>query len=218
MHSGKRFHTDLRDMFGRAKSPLPRIQADEDLVLRAVTPSDDEQLYVMIESNRWHLEPWLSWIEDIHTLQDTRKFLKSVSYKSIYAGGWVFGIEFQGQLVGLMDLNEGNHHDRFIALGYWLDADAEGQGLITKTVISCMNYLFEEQNVRKVLIKCATNNVRSEAIPKRLGFTWDGISYNAGMVQEQSVDLVKYSMTKTDWTQWKRTYPHTQSNEKDGKR
>lgn len=182
-----------------SRSNAPRLEVDEGLILRGLQPSDDERLYVMIESNRWHLEPWLSWIEDINTLLDTRTFLKSITYKSIYAGGWVFGIEYQGNLVGLMDLNEGNEEERHIALGYWLDVDAEGRGLITRTVKSCISYLFEKEGVHKILIKCATDNVRSEAVPKRLGFTWEGISYNAGEVKGKSVDLVIYSMDRAGW-------------------
>ncbi len=162
-------------------------------------PSDDERLYVMIESNRWHLEPWLSWIEDIHTLADTRRFLKTLNYKSIYGGGWVFGIEYQGKLVGLMDFNEGTKGEQSISLGYWLDVDAEGQGLITRAVKRCIEYLFEEQGVQKIYIKCATDNVRSEAVPKRLDFTWEGIDYFAGQVKGKSVDLTIYSLEVENW-------------------
>ncbi len=179
-----------------------RIQVDEGLFLRALLPEDDESLYLMIESNRWHLEPWLSWIEDIHNLPDTRNFLKTITYKSIYAGGWVFGMEYQGKLVGLMDLNEGDAAKNHIALGYWIDVDAEGKGLITRAVKACITYLFGQQEVKKIFIKCATDNVRSEAIPKRLDFTWEGIDYYAGEVKGKSVDLVIYSLSRADWKKW----------------
>lgn len=191
---------DLKQVlkFKRSSGEL-RIPVDEGLFLRELLPTDDERLYVMIESNRWHLEPWLSWIEDINNLPDTRNFLKTTNYKSIYAGGWVFGIEYQGKLVGLMDLNEGTQEDQHIALGYWLDVDSEGQGLITRAVKSCITYLFEEHQVQKIYIKCATDNVRSEAIPKRLGFDWQGINYYAGEVKGKSVDLVIYTMDRENW-------------------
>ncbi|MDP5169883.1 MAG: GNAT family N-acetyltransferase [Bacteroidia bacterium] len=175
------------------------LKVDEGLFLRALRPSDDERLYVMIESNRWHLEPWLSWIEDIHNLPDTRNFLKTITYRSIYAGGWVFGIEYQGKLVGLMDFNEGNAEEKSIALGYWLDVDSEGQGLITKAVRRCVQYLFDEQDVSKIYIKCATDNLRSEAVPKRLDFNWEGIYYHAGEVKGKAVDLVIYTMEAPNW-------------------
>ncbi len=180
-------------------APEIKLLVDEGLYLRGLRPNDDERLYVMIETNRWHLEPWLSWIEDIHHLADTRTFLKTMNYRSIYAGGWVFGIEYQGRLVGLMDFNEGKETHRHIALGYWLDVDAEGQGLITRAVKRCIEYLFEEQDVQKVYIKCASDNVRSEAVPKRLHFTWEGIAYQAGQVKGQSVDLVIYSLDAAQW-------------------
>lgn len=98
-----------------------------------------------------------------------------------------------------MDLNEGTQEDQHIALGYWLDVDSEGQGLITRTVKSCVSYLFEEHKVQKIFIKCATDNVRSEAIPKRLGFDWQGINYYAGEVKGKSVDLVIYTMDRENW-------------------
>lgn len=185
--------------FGREAMPTPEVVVEPELRLRALKPQDDEALYLLIETNRWHLEPWLSWIEDIHNLPDTRAFLKSVNYRDVYGSGWVFGIELRGKLVGLMDINEGDVEAGHIALGYWLDADAEGQGIITRTVRRCLDYVFEQQAVQRVYIKCATDNVRSEAVPKRLGFTWGGIDYGAGQVKGKSVDLVIYHLDSAQW-------------------
>jgi ribosomal-protein-serine acetyltransferase len=53
--------------------------------------------------------------------------------------------------------------------------------------------------VEKIQIKCASHNVRSEAIPKRLRFSWEGMEPKAGTLNGEEVDMLIYQMLAHDW-------------------
>ena len=177
----------------------PELEVDEDIILKSLQVEDVDRLYDLVETNREHLEVWLSWINQIRTLSDTRHFIKHVKYKNIYAGRWIYGIWYKSQLVGLIDFNEGEKSLNQVSIGYWLAADMQGKGIVTKSVYACLDYVFEYLKINRVLIKCATGNEKSQKIPNRLHFSWDGIEIDAGTLHGESVDLVVYSMLYRDW-------------------
>lgn len=179
--------------------PAPELIIDQDVVLRELRPEDADPIYAMIEINRSHLENWLSWIDQIQERADAADFVRKVSYRDIFDGGWVYGIWYGDRLVGLLDFNEGDRKLRQVSVGYWLIRPYEGKGIVTRAVVGCLDYVFAESKVLKVLIKCATDNFRSQAVPIRLNFNWEGLHRNAGTVKGREVDLEIFSMTAPEW-------------------
>ena len=180
-------------------TPAPILQVDEEISLRSLSIEDVDLLFELVENNREHLQAWLSWISQIKTIEDTKAFVKGVRYKNIFAGRWIYGVLYNNELVGLLDFNEGNKALNQLSIGYWLSKKMEGKGIITRAVHRCLTYVFDEQHVHRVLIKCATQNQKSQAIPMRLNFSWEGIEVDAGTLGGESVDLVVYSMLYSDW-------------------
>lgn len=179
--------------------PAPDLPAGAGVSLRSLQLEDLHRLFELIEQNRYHLQRWLSWIESIQTLSDCKKFLFSVNYKNVYSGKWVFGIWYGAELVGLLDMNEPDSNKKEISIGYWISESHQGRGIVSRAVSCCIDYLFEEKKVERVIIKCATENHRSKAIAKRLGFRWDSVTLDAGQVNGRWVDLDKFVMDKENW-------------------
>jgi ribosomal-protein-serine acetyltransferase len=177
----------------------PELVVDEDIVLKSLDMNDSRRIFDLVDKNREHLEAWLSWIQKIQSLKDSRSFVRAVGYKDIFAGRWVYGIWYQHQLVGMIDFNEGDRELNQVAIGYWLSHDFQGKGIITRSAEKCIDYLFKEQQVNRVLIKCATDNYRSQAVAKRLHFNWEGIDREVGTVNGKSVDLIIYGILYREW-------------------
>jgi len=183
--------------------PAPHLAAGAGVSLRSLQPEEIDHLFFLIEKNRYHLQRWLSWIENIKTLQDCRRFLFSVNYKNIYSGKWVYGIWYGAEMVGLLDFNEPNSSQKEISIGYWIDEDYQGKGIVSKAVACCMDYLFDEKEVQRIVIKCANTNKRSKAVAQRLGFQWESITYDAGEVNGRWVDLDQFAMSADRWANQK---------------
>ncbi|MEZ4828656.1 MAG: GNAT family protein [Bacteroidia bacterium] len=183
----------------------PELEVDEDILLRPISIQDAERIFELVNNNRVHLQEWLSWIEKVKTLQECRYFIRTVSYRDIFSGKWVYSIWYKDKLEGLIDFNEGDREQNQISLGYWISKEQEGKGIVTRCVQKCLDYVFDIHKLHRVVIKCATANFRSEAIPLRLKFSWEGLDHEAGVVNGKTVDMVTYSMLYRDWGKEKKS-------------
>jgi ribosomal-protein-serine acetyltransferase len=83
-------------------------------------------------------------------------------------------------------------------IGYWLAEEYEGRGLITRAVRALIDHAFGEWQLHRVEIRAAAENVRSRAVPERLGFTQEGVLREAELVGGEYQDLVVYGLVATD--------------------
>lgn len=188
-----------KSIFPFFPKPSPQLVVDDEITLRALRPQDEEPLYELIEWNRTHLEEWLPWINGIRSLEECQEFMKSVKYTDVFSGKWVYAIWYKDQLVGLMDFNEGDKELNQIAFGYWLGEFHQGKGIVTRAVKACLDYIFDVQQIHKVLLKFVAHNEKSQAVAHRLNFEWEGIEQEAGTLNGETVDMITYSMLYRDW-------------------
>lgn len=68
-------------------------------------------------------------------------------------------------------------------IGYWIRADATGRGLAGESTAALTRVAFEVDGVDRMEIHCDPANVRSAAIPRRLGYELaDGLDGNGHLV------------------------------------
>ncbi|WP_303752625.1 GNAT family N-acetyltransferase, partial [Staphylococcus aureus] len=101
---------------------------------------------------------------------DTRAFIKRGLLQFADGNGFQCGIWYVGTLVGVIGLHEINHMHRKTSLGYYLDKQFEGRGIMTQAVEALIKYCFDEIDLNRIEISAAANNEKSQAIPERLGF------------------------------------------------
>jgi len=128
------------------------------------------------EVNRTLFGEWLIWVEHTHSVDDTKAFIQSTL--EYYAKGIELNcsIVYQERLVGivsLLDMGLANGVAKG-EIGYWLDSDHHGKGIVTQAVKKLLEIGFGYYALDKIIIRCATQNLRSFAIPKRLGFVHEG--------------------------------------------
>ena len=84
-------------------------------------------------------------------------------------------------------------------MGYWLDAELQGKGIVTQACRTIVRHAFEEHQVQKVVISCAIDNPRSRAVAERLGFLQEGILRQVVRLHDRSVDGVFYGLLVDEW-------------------
>lgn len=149
----------------------------ERLVLRPWHVEDAPALKAAIDASLEHLRPWMPWAEHEPV---------AVEEKAGMIEGWVAGFAAGGDLpygmfaradarvlgsTGLHDRVEGNARE----IGYWVHADFEGQGLVTEAAAALTRVGFEVMGLQRLEIHCDPRNVRSAAVPERLGYRLQGI-------------------------------------------
>ncbi|WP_342770185.1 GNAT family protein [Oceanobacillus chungangensis] len=84
-------------------------------------------------------------------------------------------------------------------IGYWLAKDYQGKGIMSRVARALTEYAFHELDLNRVEIRAAYENLRSRAIPKRLGFVEEGKIRQAEWLYDHYVDHVIYGMLASDW-------------------
>lgn len=174
-----------------------RVNDNIDLVL--LESRHAEEYYALIDANREHLGQWLPWVDGTKTPDDTRAFIRNVRKRFAEKGDIVAGIRVDGKIagfIGLEDINEALHSAE---VGYWLGAEFEGKGLVTMSCRALLDYAFGEIGLQRVQIRVEPQNERSRAIPRRLGFQYEGTLRRGGLARNQPVDLEVYSILRDEW-------------------
>jgi ribosomal-protein-serine acetyltransferase len=175
------------------------IQIDDAIQLRLLELRYAEEAYSLALHNKKHLAQWMEWAASSNTLEDMRAFIKYRLLQFANAEALQLGIWYDGQLVGFIGFNTIQYSNRKADIGYWLAEDAQGKGIITRACQALITYGFHEYGLNKIEIRCAEGNVRSRAIPTRLGFTQEGIIRQNEILHDHYVDHVLYGLLASEW-------------------
>ncbi|MBE6183365.1 GNAT family N-acetyltransferase [Heyndrickxia ginsengihumi] len=173
-------------------------KVDDDIYIELLQ-QHKEELFTLIDSNREHLRKWLLWVDKRQTIQDLDPIIAMWINNYAENNGFDAGIRFRGELVGMIGLHYINWKNRSTSIGYFLSETAQGHGIITRSISALLMYLFVELKLNRVEIQCAVHNIRSIAVPKRLGFTKEGIIRDGQWLYDHYEDLVIYSMLAKEW-------------------
>ena len=168
--------------------------------LRLLLEADAGELHSLIEKNRAHLAPWLSWAT-AQTFEDTLKFIQFGERQVVANEGLHCAIVCEDRIAGVISYMEVNWRHRRTVLGYWLDADHQGRGLMTGAVRLIVDHAFSTWELNRVEIRAAVENRKSRAIPERLKFDQEGLLRQAELVSGSYLDTVVYAMLATDWNE-----------------
>lgn len=157
--------------------PAYRIQTPR-LVIRCWNPSDAEAMQEAILSSLEHLRPWMPWAEkeDKETLEDKIARLRLFRGKFDLGEDFIYGIFDRGEtrVLGGTGLHT-RLGSRVREIGYWIRQDAVGQGLASETAAALTRVGFEIETIDRIEIHCDPENVRSAAVPRKLGYTLDAV-------------------------------------------
>ena len=109
------------------------------------------------------------------------------------------GIWVADQLAGGCDLRI-HPQDDIGELGFWLDEEQVGRGLVTRAAQALMTRGFDEEGLHRVQMRAGVENLRSRAVARRLKLKEEGVLRGAGKVGGGLyVDLVMYGLLVDDW-------------------
>jgi ribosomal-protein-serine acetyltransferase len=174
------------------------ISLREDGHLRLLRTADAPELHALIVSNRKHLAKWLAWAAE-QTFEDTLEFIQRGERQVAANEGLHCAILCGDRIVGVISYMEVNWRHRRTVLGYWLDVDHQGRGLMTGAARVLVDHAITVWKLNRVEIHAAVENNRSRAIPERLGFDQEGVLRQAESVSGRYLDSVVYAMLATGW-------------------
>lgn len=174
-------------------------EIDELTELRLLELTHAEEIFSVVDEHRDDLREWLPWVDGTRTADDTREFLRTAIEKREAGAGFAAGFWHAGRFVGGFGLHAIDRHNASTSIGYWLAPPYRGRGYVTEGCRLVLDHAFIALNLNRVVIHCAVKNIRSRAVPERLGFVQEGILRQAAKLPKGYVDLVVYGMLRDEW-------------------
>ena len=182
--------------------PAYRIETRR-LIVRCWQPTDAALLKAAIDASLDHLRPWMPWAEDEpQDLSAKVERLRSWRGKFDLDQDFVYGIfgPDEKDVLGSSGLHtrvgEGARE-----IGYWIHVDHINQGLATEVAAALTKVAFEVDGVLRVEIHCDPQNVRSAAVPRKLGFVHEAT------LRERTTDAEGERRDSMIWTLFADEYP-----------
>lgn len=147
--------------------------------IRLIALDDATALAAVQRRSRQFLAPWGPIREDAYFTAEGQRTDISVAlgrHERGEAMPWVI-LDGQGDVAGRVTLT-GIVHGLFqsCSMGYWLARDQTGKGLATEAVRDAVMFAFGELDLHRVQAETLVNNVASQKVLSRTGFTQYGFA------------------------------------------
>ncbi len=167
--------------------------------LALLSLDDSDELFALVDSNRDHLRPWMPWVGATAAPGDVRTFIQSTIDQRARNDGYQCAIRQNGAIVGVIGHHRIDWPNKLTSLGYWLSADHQGRGIMTRACHALVDFAFEDLLLNRVEIWAAVENAKSIAVIERLGFLEEGVRRQAEWVHDRFVDLRCFAILREQW-------------------
>jgi RimJ/RimL family protein N-acetyltransferase len=172
------------------------------VLVRPYRPSDAKAVFEAVEESREHLRPWMSWVSEHQTLDDSRAFVARQAAEWLLRTDLGMGIweSATGRYLGSTGFHRIQWDVPALEIGYWIRASAQGLGYVTESTALLTGFAFEQLAANRVEIRCDANNVRSAAVPERLGYAREGLLRSDTRDPTGTLrDTLIFGKTRGDW-------------------
>ncbi|XP_039257684.1 putative ribosomal N-acetyltransferase YdaF [Styela clava] len=162
---------------------MDSIFVSDRMKLKVLCPAEDTaKAFSLLDKNRQHLEAWLPWVETTTSVEHERSYVKGALERFQSGLGMEMGIyEFSTNrfdedcwsligMCGIVRINRDDPQESYGDLGYWLDYDHCGQGIVTDCCTKLTDVAYTELNLEKLRIVAHEDNHSSISVANRLKF------------------------------------------------
>lgn len=174
----------------------------DNYTIRQLTNDDLNAYFELIETNRKRLEDFFAGTVAItKTLEETKIHLTDIVNKATKNNYFPFVVIDNSTLKIIASIQVKNV-DWSIPkseLGYYIDSQYEGKGIVTKATSMIIQFCFDELKMEKLLIRTHAGNQPSIIVAEKNGFKLEGtIRKDYKTTSGDLVDLLYYGKTKGD--------------------
>ena len=181
--------------------PAYRIESER-LVIRCYNPKDALYLQKAVQESVEHLRPWMPWVKDEpEELKVKIERLRLFRADFDLGKNYVYGVfdPYESELVGGTGLHPRVGSNAF-EIGYWIHVNHLNKGYATEISAALTKVAFEIEHVNRVEIHCEPNNIRSAAIPKKLGYVYEATLRNRNEnIEGEPIDSMIWSMLSEEY-------------------
>ncbi|MBW4649258.1 MAG: GNAT family N-acetyltransferase [Kastovskya adunca ATA6-11-RM4] len=165
------------------------------LKLRPLTVADADVLFPVFSN------PETMWFfGEVHRSIDETRGLFEAFIQGEYAANsrqWTICLK-AGQVIGSLSIH--GVEDAIAQMGFILHADYQGYGYATEAVRSAVDYAFTDWGLHRLFLNIDPNNIPSQRIAQKLGFTLEGHLRQSFYLRGIYLDELVYGLLVSEWT------------------
>ncbi|HZF08046.1 MAG TPA: GNAT family protein [Thermoanaerobaculia bacterium] len=162
-------------------------------------PSFAEPLAELVRRNALHFGRYLPPVAELVTPEAALSHLADMAQRLERGDLLEWYLFTAGTLCGSLRLNHFEPANRKAALGYFLGAEYQGRGIVTRAARAVLGYAFQRLGLHRIELRCDTHNEPSIRVAERLGFTREGELREAELLAGSFVSLYVYSLLRPEF-------------------
>jgi ribosomal-protein-alanine N-acetyltransferase len=137
--------------------------------------------------------------EDDSREQLLRRIAEAGAWGDTRAKGFRWFVEHDGRLIGTVSARDLSRAHGRTEIGYMLSDAYHGRGLGTRAVGMMLEQLFTLSFLQRVWLKTLAENLASQALARKLGFTREGTLRGHVMHLDQPRDQQFWGLLRSEW-------------------
>ncbi|GAB1780065.1 GNAT family N-acetyltransferase [Priestia megaterium] len=152
----------------------------ERLLIRMPMPGDGKVVSQAINNSIEDLKPWMQFAQKKQTEEEIEINVRKSYTEFLQRDDLRLHIFLKetGEFIGSSGLHRINWSVPKFEIGYWINSCFSRKGYMKEAVEGIVNFSLEELGAKRLEIRCDPRNIRSRAIPEKLGFKLEGILEN----------------------------------------
>lgn len=171
----------------------------ERLLLRSPCFEDLKRLQAFEEKNISHFKAWQSSLQP--PLEESLKKWVQEEKEGKACRFFLFFKNGSDDIVGAINFTQifrGSFQACY--LGYRIDSQWEGKGLMKEGLQAAIDYAFKELHLHRIMANYMPHNHRSEVLLVRLGFIKEGFAPKYLLINGKWEDHILTALTNPDWS------------------
>ncbi len=145
------------------------------IVLRCLEKQHAKQFFDFIEKGRLHFIEWIPFVSKTTSLDLAEQKIVDLLDMFKNGNGYFWCIWKDNTIIGFILIKDVDSQTKSAEIGYMIDKDFEGKGLISHSCILMIDFIFNILGFNKIVLCCDDNNERSINVAKKFGFNIEGI-------------------------------------------
>nr|WP_216606587.1 ribosomal protein S5-alanine N-acetyltransferase [Vibrio sp. 99-70-13A1] len=176
---------------------------DGDLILRTAAPGDAEMISQYFITNRPYLKPWEPAREELFFSVEgwSQRLIKLHELHRMGLGYYCLLINAEtNEMLGTVSFsNLSRFPFHACNVGYSLAESAQGHGYMRRGLKLAKDYMFDVQNVHRLMAGYMPRNKRSENVLNHLGFEREGYAKDYLQINGQWEDHILTALVNPHW-------------------
>lgn len=168
------------------------------IYLKPLEISDAKDLFHLVSLNKLRLTRYFPvTIRNNETLIATTNYLKQLKLKTKRKALFTLGVYVDESLTGVFFIKNIDWHVGKCELGYFIDKNEEGKGIMTKAFDHIIEFCFGGLELEKIFVRTGIENGSSRHLVEKKGFVLEGVLRNDFRTEtNELVDVAYYGLVK----------------------